>query len=758
MGSELQGKYQKLAQEYAKLRMQIDVLKKAVRDEQAEKAKLEEDFREKSLTLRKHVQENESLEFRNQQLSKRVAVLQEELDVIKRGNKRKKQAATAVDDLQSVSSDAYDIQSEELAAKITENETLHSKVMDLTQKYEKTVDELTGRVRTLEQEVSSHNSVIDELNKEHKCTLESLRTEKALLEAKVNKLIKSLEESQQLAAKLQASREQEVQGQLSLQKAVLFPSSGEFSVLNLPTIDTKIQNQVYMALTSGVELVTTIATQISTLHSYLEQRCKLYPLDTSSGLCMSIENQKLCELLHSSSNFTKPLIITLSAYCEQLEKNPYILTTSTDLAGFAMAYRNFTVFMEAVTPYMQLSLQMECKESVCGPQLTNLNMLLCNSHLQLAKMLSSVSSYLCLITKGVTGNIPTNNILMCVERLNGGFRDVLASMKELCTNYASKVTHEYQLPTSNQELNTTNECIVSSLTGICATAEQILDYLERHAELFRAALVQSLGTEHQVASVPSVVKQLRVRATHFIQRLQRNCPDSVPYTLAVYNSRSLSSSSESKETLTKQVIAGQEKISKLEQEKEQLILDFHLLKVKHEKETKKAALLESMLAQNHNSDTVQGNGDTWNPQTIRPPTLSSKSVGSLKISTLPQEEADENLREELIRRHFAARITELNTCLQEAEGKTVHYYAECRALQKQFLHLSNVKNKMQESFQAVNATNSQLKDELSITKENYDKQLSTMSDHVCELNDKLTKQSEELETLKKSKGKRQSKQ
>ena len=68
-----------------------------------------------------------------------------------------------------------------------------------------------------------------------------------------------------------------------------------------------------------------------------------------------------------------------------------------------------------------------------------------------------------------------------------------------------------------------------------------------------------------------MVKQLRVRATHFIQRLQRvnvfvclviylilifnlqNCPDSVPYTLAVYNSRSLSSSSESKETLTKQV-------------------------------------------------------------------------------------------------------------------------------------------------------------------------------------------------------------
>jgi regulator of replication initiation timing len=39
----------------------------------------QESLREKSQALRKHVQENESLEFRNQQLSKRVALLQEEI-------------------------------------------------------------------------------------------------------------------------------------------------------------------------------------------------------------------------------------------------------------------------------------------------------------------------------------------------------------------------------------------------------------------------------------------------------------------------------------------------------------------------------------------------------------------------------------------------------------------------------------------------------------------------------------------------------
>ena len=37
---------------------------------------------------------------------------------------------------------------------------------------------------------------------------------------------------------------------------------------------------------------------------------------------------------------------------------------------------------------------------------------------------------------------------------------------------------------------------------------QIFDYLERHAELFRAALVQSLGTEHQVSRHICVINKI----------------------------------------------------------------------------------------------------------------------------------------------------------------------------------------------------------------------------------------------------------
>ena len=50
---------------------------------------IQESFREKNQSLRKYVQENESLEFRNLQLSKRVAMLQEDLNSPAKTRKKK---------------------------------------------------------------------------------------------------------------------------------------------------------------------------------------------------------------------------------------------------------------------------------------------------------------------------------------------------------------------------------------------------------------------------------------------------------------------------------------------------------------------------------------------------------------------------------------------------------------------------------------------------------------------------------------------
>ena len=72
------------------LKAQIPVLKKAYLDEQSESQKLKDILKERDQTVRKYEQEVDSLSFRNQQLSKRVIFLQEELETAQANSKKKK--------------------------------------------------------------------------------------------------------------------------------------------------------------------------------------------------------------------------------------------------------------------------------------------------------------------------------------------------------------------------------------------------------------------------------------------------------------------------------------------------------------------------------------------------------------------------------------------------------------------------------------------------------------------------------------------
>lgn len=62
------------------MRAQVAVLKKAVLDEQTKNSDLRDLLKEREQSLRKAEQEMDSLSFRNQQLTKRVTVLQDELE------------------------------------------------------------------------------------------------------------------------------------------------------------------------------------------------------------------------------------------------------------------------------------------------------------------------------------------------------------------------------------------------------------------------------------------------------------------------------------------------------------------------------------------------------------------------------------------------------------------------------------------------------------------------------------------------------
>ncbi|KAB0805029.1 hypothetical protein PPYR_01999 [Photinus pyralis] len=119
--AELERKYNIITLEYAKVRSQATVLKKAVIDEQAKSVELKELIKDLEQKIRKHDQEMDSLTFRNEQLTKRISVLQQDLQLNHHNKKSANKSSQSFD---------FGVLDEELHKKILENAELVSSMVD----------------------------------------------------------------------------------------------------------------------------------------------------------------------------------------------------------------------------------------------------------------------------------------------------------------------------------------------------------------------------------------------------------------------------------------------------------------------------------------------------------------------------------------------------------------------------------------------------------------------------------------------------
>lgn len=100
--------------------------------------------------------------------------------------------------------------------------------------------------------------------------------------------------------------------------------------------------------------------------------------------------------------------------------------------------------------------------------------------------------------------------------------------------------------------------------------------------------------------------------------------------------------------------------------------------------------------------------------------------------------------------HFKARIKEMIRQNQLADSKAVYYYSECKALQKR-LHLAEQQQlELERQLQDKQLAMQQLRDEMRSTAHSYEDQLSTMSEHLASMNEKLTQQKDEIDALRHS--------
>uniref|UniRef100_A0A3B3XTK0 Protein phosphatase 1 regulatory subunit 21 n=1 Tax=Poecilia mexicana TaxID=48701 RepID=A0A3B3XTK0_9TELE len=724
--TDLQTKYSKLAQEYSKLRAQNQVLKKAVVDEQANSASLKDQLKQRDQSLRKQEQEMDSLSFRNQQLAKRVELLQEELAA---SEGRSKKGKGKGDSPLQPGLQTQSVFNEDLQKKIEENERLHIQFYEADEQHRKKEAELRAQLQKLEGEAEEHQAVVDGLTTKYVETIERLQGDKARLELKTQTLEREAkdcrmrtEECQQQLRRCQSELSRQVKQSSSvIQEKVPFNDTkfSDYNSLNVPSHNRRHQLKARDVTSQALSFIQDLVAALLNFHTYTEQRVHIYPLDSSIEPISPL-NQKFSQYLHENAAYVRPLEDSfLQLYQSITEDTVTVLETVVMLRNFAENFSSYTHFLLKILPYQLKSLEEECEAPLCTAALMAKNRELQSDMKKVTTVFEKMQNYINLLA------LPSK--LTCNSSLAASLHSLHDAIKEMSKHYNQKASIEQELPTVTQKLCTTTECLLGSLGSLTSVTGKIATFFSNNLDFFTSPGYSPRGCAVSLnpLQAESMLANKKKAAAYIDAR-----PQSVPYREALSNRRILTSSTESREGLTQQVQQSQEKIARLEQEKEHWLLEAQLGKVRLEKENQRIADLEAQLA------AALGGSQ------------SSQTATDGRLTQSNEEVGDEESREQLIKTHYMTRVGELTTQLQVSDSKAVHFHSECRALAKRLTIAEKARETLSEEVKLANENITRLQDELTTTKRSYEDQLSMMSDHLCSMNETLSKQREEIDMLK----------
>nr|XP_035925113.1 protein phosphatase 1 regulatory subunit 21 isoform X2 [Halichoerus grypus] len=691
----------------------------------------------KDQSLRKLQQEMDSLTFRNLQLAKRVELLQDELALSEPRGKKNKKSGESSSQLSQEQKSVFD---EDLQKKIEENERLHIQFFEADEQHKHVEAELRSRLATLEMEAAQHQAVVDGLTRKYMETIEKLQNDKAKLEVKSQTLEKEAKECRLRTEECQLQLKnlhEDLSGRLEeslsiITEKVPFNDTkySQYNALNVPLHNRRHQLKMRDIAGQALAFVQDLVTALLNFHTYTEQRIQIFPIDSAIDTISPL-NQKFSQYLHENASYVRPLEEGMLHLFESItEDTVTVLETTVKLKTFSEHLTSYICFLRKILPYQLKSLEEECGSSLCTSALRARNLELSQDMKKMTAVFEKLQTYIGLL-----------------------------ALPNISKHYNQKATIEHELPTATQKLITTNDCILSSVAALTNGAGKIASFFSNNVDYFIASLSYGPKAASDFISPRSAecMLQYKKKAAAYMKALRKPLVESVPYEEALANRRVLLSSTESREGLAQQVQQSLEKISKLEQEKEHWMLEAQLAKIKLEKENQRIAdKLRSTssgqvlgLAQENATGVNAAGREEASAKAVLEPAHSTSLIGIL-TRTSDNELPDVESREDLIKNHYMARIVELTSQLQLADSKSVHFYAECRALSKRLALAEKSKEALTEEMKVAGQSIGRLQDELTTTKRSYEDQLSMMSDHLCSMNETLSKQREEIDTLKMS--------
>lgn len=712
--SELLMKYQKLAHEYSKLKAQTSVLKTAVADEQAASTELQETLKKKDQLIRKLEQEVECLNFRNLQLTKRVSILQSDLEGIDANPKHSK--AKHPNNHSAPLPDSYGVLNLELQSRIEENEKLHKQLYTIDLDHRKEITELTSTVEKLQSDLTEQERLLNSRIQEQDASIHTLQKEKIKLQVSLKNFEKELKDhKKEEAIKEKDNSSVQEDLQLQLEKAknviadkVLFNDTSieTYNNLNVPVMQRAKHQQLCLLMLKMHGLVSDFSRQLSDLYTFIIQR-----------LCSTSSDSSLQEIivrLESDLRDSISQIKVIPANFENITsaiKNESLTWDKSPVLEFSVAFQKYVICLDKMMPYLILRIQNKESWISSSPKAVELIPRLLSLCRKLMNCFKSLCRYLELLqavgSDGKKMYVVKQSVI--IQKILSNLEDLQLSFDEARKLFGSKIALDHQLPIITQDEKNTDECILSTLVSLSSTLKKLSDMMTKDIDMISCDIWYKprICSKLHNGTVNPYAWQFKNRGSKYFQHINQPEMPSIPYEVALENSKKLYDHADNQENLTQQLEHYQNKMMQLEMDKEKWMLECTLMKAKESKNSGSVTDGEELTAQGYDE----------------------------------------------IHQFVQTTVNQLIQQIQFADSKFIAYRNECETLHQKLKMCYQRKSTLENEVESSRQTIDRMKEEQKTLTISYEDQLNTMSEHLANLNETLTAQKDEIDALKQAGGK-----
>ncbi|KAI6649605.1 Protein phosphatase 1 regulatory subunit 21 isoform X1 [Oopsacas minuta] len=791
---ELPSKYETLNDSLTKEKMKVASLKQALTEAQIRTNQQDKKITEQSQRIRQFDSEQDSLLFRNSQISKRVEVLQEDIQsmLTVTSTKKQRRPTTPLSNLSlqndsgsrsssttslpnSVAHDGTTLEAfaADLANKIAENERLHNEIFELSTKNRTQRIELEDRISELQKDYESLSKEHTEQQTQFETSKQEIENKNVLFIADIEKkneenrtLSQELSELKDTLYNLQNKSKTDNEHNLQIIRDKIPFIDNEtpgFNTYNLPIYDNTLHNNFTQIFKQISNLFIAFCSQTSLLHSYIESSIKNIEHDPDSSL--KVVQAKFISKLHRTKFYSKPIENCLILIVQAIETSENFLECET----FNDLHNNLALFVNYVriiAKYHILYIREESTDISFTNEMRKCNLQLQNliefSPIPLEKLLGIVSILGQVVSAEIYPRL-IENLQVNLLQLSINTQDI-----SLCFTNKFKLEELAKLDRADSEkLTADNQCIMTSLAGLINTTERLMRCFTDSLPVITAYGNIALKSQSQFGS-NNDTKVLREKAREYIDSLNVQPPDALLYPVSLALSNQVftyipdkygdSAIAQPRDRIVVQLQSTQNSLAMVEREKENLAIELELMKMQQRLKPK---------TENNQSDDFDRSATDSDTQLIDLSESSSLDASSIE-NIVPSKQTDvmdtnnvgedsvnifdnssllDGEREKLIRLYYTTRVSQLTEQLQTSDCNSTYYYNEIKSISKHISHLQQLRKRDLHQIEDSNNKIEQLKADLETTQKGYEHQLNVMSETMLSLNEQLSLRQDEIERL-----------